>query len=113
MDEAEKAKQKEHGTLRKRDTRHAKRAIRKEKEVRTEEWTRRTNDIGKLHKLQPLPVEEELDGMPKPDSKPNVPAKILKPNRPRQPPEDIVPPKLSTKLKKLEGKNEQACCVIA
>ena len=92
--------------------------MRKEKELRTEEWTRQTLGIGKLHKSQPLPIDEghevEAEGV-KSDSKSNVTGKILKPNRPKPQPEEIlsVIPKPSTKLKKLEGKNEKACCVIA
>jgi hypothetical protein len=88
--------------------------MRKEKEARTEEWTRQTIAVGKLQKSQPLPVDEDEE-VPKPDCKSNVSGKILKPNRPRPQAEEIapVPPKPSTKLKKVEGKNDKACCVIA
>jgi hypothetical protein len=109
----ENEQEKVHSTLRKKHDKHAKRTMRKEKEVRTEEWTRQTH-CQKLHKSQPLPGSDE-DEEPKPDTKPNVPGKILKPNRPQPQPENLapVPVKSSTKLKKMEGKNDKACCIIA
>jgi len=111
---SEKEQEKEHSTLRKKCDRQAKKAIRIEREVRTEEWTRQMHGVGKLHKS--LPIQEVQDEeIPKQASRSNSSGKILKPNRPRPQPEDFapVPPKPSTKLKKAEGKNEEACCVIS
>ena len=111
----EKEQEKGHSTLRKKDDRQARKAVRKEREVRTEEWTRQTYGVNKLHKSQPLPVNEDYEEVSRPNIKPNVSGKILKPNRPRPQPENValVPPKASTKLKKVEGKTDEACCVIA